>query len=40
MAKDLKFTMKRHNGTDLDSLYPKTIMAQVDGLGTALGLKN
>lgn len=36
---DLKFTMKRHNGTDLDSLYPKTIMAQVDGLSDALGSK-
>lgn len=36
---NLKFTMKRHNGTDLDNLYPKTIMEQVDGLGDALGSK-
>lgn len=39
MAKDLKFTMKRHNGTDLDNLYPKTIIAQVDGLSGALDSK-
>jgi hypothetical protein len=39
MAANLKFTLKRNNGTDYDELYPKTNTAQVVGLSTALNLK-
>ena len=39
MAANLKFTLKRNNGTDYDELYPKTNTDQVVGLATALGLK-
>jgi hypothetical protein len=39
MAANLKFTLKRNNGTDYDELYPKTNTAQVVGLSTALDLK-
>lgn len=27
---DVSFTMRRNNGTDYDTLYPKTIVSQVD----------
>jgi hypothetical protein len=39
MAANLKFTLKRNNGTDYDELYPKTVIAQVNGLQTALDNK-
>lgn len=39
MAANLKFTLKRNNGTDYDELYPKTVVAQVSGLQTALDAK-
>lgn len=31
-----KFIMHRHNGTGYDTLYPKTIIEQVEGLVNAL----
>lgn len=36
MAASYKFTLKRNNGTDYDTLYPATVVAQVSGLQTAL----
>jgi hypothetical protein len=39
MAANLKFTLKRNNGTDYDELYPKTNTDQVVGLATALSGK-
>lgn len=35
MATEKNITMKQFNGTDYDTLYPKTIASQVDGLLTA-----
>ena len=35
MATNKNITMKQFNGTDYDTLYPKTIASQVDGLLTA-----
>jgi hypothetical protein len=39
MAANYKFTLKRNNGTDYDELYPKTVIAQVNGLQSALDAK-
>ena len=32
MATAKNITMKQYNGTDYDTLYPKTIASQVDGV--------
>jgi hypothetical protein len=36
---NLKFTLKRNNAGTYDELYPKTVVAQVDGLQSALDAK-
>lgn len=36
MAVDKHITMRQYNGLDYDTLYPKTIINQVDGLDTTI----
>lgn len=36
MAVDKHITMKQYNGLDYDTLYPKTITSQVDGLDATI----
>lgn len=40
MATDKNITMKQYNGVDYDTLYPKTILSQIDGMSDFYFNKN
>lgn len=40
MATDFNITMKQYNGVDYDTLYPKTILSQIEGMSDSYFNKN